>query len=156
MVILLGCAGSQVPLSPPGGVPVDPLLIGTWVQGDSQQSGNTDRLTVFQFNDYEYLLEYLEKDASISDLLRLRAYTTPVEGVLFANVQCVGCDDDNDFVFFRYSLTKEGALNVRPVKTELYKDPLFTSSQELLDYIRFHLDDDEIYEAGAQFVRAEQ
>jgi len=150
VILLCGCAGSQVSLGPPGEVPVDNQLTGKWVQISGVTSDSSISMTVYRFNDYEYLLEYVMN----SETLLIRAFTTSIEGILFANVQCIGCDDDDDYIFFRYFLSEEGILKVRPVRTEYYQDPLFKSSQDLFHFIKDHLEDDKIYENEAQFRRA--
>jgi len=103
----------------------------------------SEKMTIFQFKDYEYPIEYIPSDTNKDELLRLRAYTTTIDYILFANVKCDECDDDNDYVLFKYELTKEDNLLI---KTELYKDPLFTSSQELFDFIKDQMNNNEIYD----------
>lgn len=156
IVLFFGCSGSQVPISPPGDVSVDKQLLGDWIEIKNIEIQNTvdtfpDKMKVYQFNEYEYLIKYMVIDTSGTETLLIRAFTTPVNDALFANVQCLGCDDDNDYAFFRYLLTNDGILKVWPVKTEYYGDPMFTESSELFDYMLNHLDNDEIYDSLTQF-----
>lgn len=153
IIILFGCAGTQIPLSPPGDVPVDKQLLGDWIEIDSKEDSIPDKMKVYQFNDNEYLLKYMWIDTTGQEMYLIRAFTTLVDDILFANVQCLGCDDDNDYAFFRYTLTNEGILKVLPVKTEFYCDPIFSTSAELFDFIKNHLDDNEIYEPETLFIR---
>ena len=150
-LFLISCAGSQVPLSPPGDVHVDRKMIGEWIENNKKSERESDKMIVYQFNKSEYLIEYLAVDTDSTELLRFRAYTTLINDVLFANLQCVECDDDYDYTFYRYELTEDGILIIRPVKTKLYEDPLFNSSRELIDFITNNINEDEIYEKESHF-----
>lgn len=140
----------QVPLSMPGDIPVNQQLPGEWIE-INWDAGETSSITVCQFNEYEYLLKYFYD----SEWLLLRTYTTPIQDALFANVQCLGCDDDDDYVRFRYYYSDEQILKVRPVRNDLYGDPQFRTSRELVEFIQNHMQGDSIYEDPYHFRRAD-
>ena len=87
-------------------------------------------MQIYQFNDYECLIELIPEDSKIENLLRFRAYTTKIGGENFANVQYLENGAEILFNFYKYELIGDNVLKVNTIKTSYYKDPLFSSSKK--------------------------
>jgi hypothetical protein len=55
----------------------------------------------------------------------LRVFVTEVAGRTFANIQCLGCDSDPDFLFMEVALV-DGRMRLAPIDDALYDE--FTPS----------------------------
>ncbi|MFT4604531.1 MAG: hypothetical protein ACI9W4_001263 [Rhodothermales bacterium] len=64
VLVLVGCEGSPYPLSAPGDVPVRSELLGNW------QTTDEDMPSFY------------------------RMYESEVDGLRFANIQCLGCEEE--------------------------------------------------------------
>jgi hypothetical protein len=146
-VILSGCQGARVPLGEADESEVDRDLAGSWFSTETSDEGDYAHLQIAVFNEHEYSVDVWE-DGDDDDRETLRAFTTPVGGVLFANVHCVECDDENEYFFFRFELTGDGNLVVRGLETNLYSSVLhrFESSEDLKAYVLKHVDDESFYD----------
>lgn len=153
--VLCGCEGARVPLASSEGAPMDLRLIGRWEATGLEDGEDPQRLLVLQFNEHEYYLEYIAEDSDESldlpDTLRFRAYTTPIERALFANVQCIDCED-RLFLLFRYALSEDGRLTVNVVSEDVYETD-FEASEALYAFIRENKDREALYEQTVTFRR---
>ncbi|NNE70189.1 MAG: hypothetical protein HKN29_07460, partial [Rhodothermales bacterium] len=94
-LVLAGCDGSPEPLSLPGDAEIRPELLGAWTAED--EDGEVLMLQVAAFNDSEYLAIMDGTEDDMDGYFRV--WESLVDGDLFANIQCVGCDDDDGFLF---------------------------------------------------------
>ena len=152
---LFGCEGSKLPLGPADQAPVDQRLVGTWDLVPHPDDEERAWMHILQFNDHEYYLEYVAEDDDQdmisdgkADTLRFRAYATPIDDLLFANLQCLNCDE-RVYFFFRYELSGEDLLLVRQFAEEVYKEPIQTleTSDALRSFVRNHRNDEALYES---------
>ncbi|MFB3132933.1 MAG: hypothetical protein ACE10K_10475 [Rhodothermales bacterium] len=147
--VLCGCLESEVPLSSSDQSIIDPRLIGRWELIETEEDEGPAGMLVLQFNDHEYYVEYYyERDdgtVEFPDTLRFRAYTTPIDGALFANLQCIGCDE-RTFIFYRYAVSEDGLLTVRAVEEELFKSATVETSEALYAFVKENLDKEALYD----------
>jgi len=127
-LLLSGCEGAHYPLGQPTDATIDEQLIGPWElayapEGARDDDGKDSFLNIYAFNEHEYLVEGWDEGEE-DDLMKLSAFATTVEGVLFAIVRCVNCDEDDrdEYFFFSYDLADDGALSVRAINDDLYDD----------------------------------
>ncbi len=145
-LVFCGCEGAQVPLSDPD-QPIDSRLIGTWDIIELPDGEDGTHMEVIAFNKHEYYVEMWE-DGDDPDTLRMNVFSTPVDGVLFANIRCIDCDDDDDYFFFRYGIEADGVMTLQGVRDNLYDEVLnnFESSLDLLAFFQDNVGDPHFYE----------
>lgn len=124
LVILTGCEGAAVPLGDPDPTLFNEAVLGSWVSQPEAQDADSDRmyLRIFRFNEAEYYAEARFEDDEPDEWMRLRIYPTELEGVMFANIQCVGCEE-TEWLFFSWELA-DGHLVVTDVVDDLYEDDI--------------------------------
>ena len=146
MTAVSACYESPVPLGPSDAVPVSTELAGTWNQIDVPGDEDAAQLVVLPFNEYEYYLEFSCDSTTCDDpeVLRLRAFTTLVDGVPFANVQLIE-EDQRNYIFFRYELSDGETLSLRGVGGNLLSEK-FATPEALYEFVEEHLDQEELYE----------
>lgn len=161
--LLWGCTGSKVPLSSSEGARIDQRLVGVWESVDPEE-GEFGRVLILQFNEHEYYAEYCsemeggeaqakETDSTdalkapaeeLPDAYRLRFFSTPVADAMFANVQCIDCDD-RSYLLFRYEISGDSLVTIREVSEEVYESE-FDTSEALHAFVRDNLEREEFYE----------
>ena len=134
--VLTGCEGSKFPLSDPADSVVDERIVGSWkFVGDD--SDKASYVNIFAFNDREYYVETWE-DGDEDELLRLNVFSTDIDGIFFANMSCINCDEDDDepYIFVRYELVSDDELMV-----ELIDDDEYDEIQELesIDAVNYYV-----------------
>lgn len=151
-VVLTGCGSAQVPMGDADEVPIDERLIGEWLASDDDED-ETMTLKIWAFNETEYYLEWISEDED-DDLARFRAFSTNVDGVLFSNVVCISCDDEDEdegeakWYFFRYDMEGSDVLILQEIDSQQYRDAIgdMTRSRDVRRYIARHLDDDDFFD----------
>lgn len=123
ILVLAGCTGAAVPLGEPDPALFEEAAQGSWVSLPDSLGENDDRmyLRLFRFNEAEYYAEVRTDDDEPGEWMRLRIYPTELEGVMFANIQCVGCDDP-DWFFFTWEMRPDGRMDVTALKDDFYEN----------------------------------
>ncbi len=148
--LLAGCYESEVPLAAAPSGPLDARLFGQWKgEGDDEAA---DRLLILKFDDRQGYAEL--RESQDQDPGRFRIYAVTVGGVAFLDVQEVpaGTGEHEKHIFFRYEFAGDGSLSFRMVSDRLIKTRL-TSSRALYEFIRRHLNEEELYEEPTRFTR---
>lgn len=116
ILLLAGCEASPYPISGPGDASVTSEFLGDWVATD--EDGAELSLTVLPFNEFEYLAIVSAPDEDGPSHFRM--YESDVDGLLFANIQCLDCDDDDEeFMFGRLAIIDQ-AMNTQWLEDEFY------------------------------------
>lgn len=102
-LVLTGCEGSPQPLSAPGDLDIRPELLGEWHAED--EDGEVSVLQVLPFNESEYLAILDAPDEEMDGYFRV--WESDVDGEIWANIQCVGCDEEEGFLLARLSSDSE-------------------------------------------------
>ena len=138
----IGCYESTSPLSPPGSVRVEPVLMGTWrCVPDPVKPGENATLRVFRFDDVQYYFEWVEGN----EVSRLRAYGSRIGQTVLLNVQELKAKDPSGkWIFVPYRLESPDKLRVAIVKEQAVKG---LPEREALGAIRRRVTDDSLYEA---------
>jgi len=159
-LVLIGCEGSPFPLGDPADSAIDENLIGSWVLAyapdevrDETEDGSY--LNVLPFNEHEYYVEGWDKGEE-DEMMKMSVFSTEVQGVLFANIRCINCDEDDrdEYFFFSYDLAEDGDLSVRSVSDDIYKDLKdMKSVREVRRYFERHMTDADFYDDEAAVYR---
>ena len=121
-LLLSACEGSPVPLSDPPAVPVDTTLAGYWEFTSPDSEPPHDRLLIVPFNRNEYYVEFYStgiKGSDQRDTTRVRAWLTEVAGRRFANIQCLLCESEPEYLFMDVR-AEDGRLLLAPIDNDLY------------------------------------
>jgi hypothetical protein len=117
VLFLIGCEASPYPLSVAGDSAIKAELLGDWRSVD--EDGDELLLSVLGFNEFEYLAVVKTPDEEPPSFFRM--YESDVDGVLFANVQCLNCDeDDQEYLFGRLTID-DGALHTQWLEDAFYE-----------------------------------
>ncbi|MDA1028369.1 MAG: hypothetical protein O3B41_04860 [Bacteroidetes bacterium] len=156
--VLTGCEGAKAPLGAAGEVALDNRLIGTWI-GGNEDGEEASLLSISPLGETEYALVYKEANENESEEMHLRAFASSVNGVLFANITCIDCDeeeneakDEEEWYFFTYSLESDDEVLVaRALVNEVYKEGLIdlTDSAQIREYVAAHMSDQSFFEEEA-------
>jgi len=155
LFIIAGCYDSEVPMAPVRDAVFDAKLIGKWKQIDTKDD-ETSHMVILNFNDREYFVRFKlmeKKDWSVSaEVYLCRAYTIMVDGVAFCNVQYISSNekDKRPFMFFRYSISKDGILTWRWISNDLIKTKIKTS-KELYVFIKKNMNNEKLYGKPLKF-----
>ena len=156
LILLAGCEGAAVPLGSPDPALFNEAALGSWVSDTGSSAEDEDRmyLRLFRFNEAEYYAEVRTDDDEPGDWMRLRIYPTDLEGVMFANIQCVGCDE-RDWLFFSYEMHADGRLDVTAVNDSFYEDDAagITSTDALRSAATSRMAGGELFGETQTFVR---
>ncbi len=141
-VILVGCQGAKVPLGVASDSHVNQNLLGKWTSAGTSAGEGKTWLVVDRLDEHEYFIEIWEEDDK-QDKINLRAFTTPVDGVLFASVRCIGCDEEDEYFFFKYERSVNGTLRIQGLNENLYGTVLnrFERSDALRAYVKRNLEE---------------
>ncbi len=146
VLLLAGCPyGSEVPLADPDQARIDPALVGEWETRDPD-TGKQQRLTFLPFNEHE--LVGIAPGAPGEGVAVFRAVSTPIGDETFLSVQELGGDAPAWF-FVRYR-AEERRLVMSLVDDGLFGGRLFSSAQELQDFVRAHSADPLLYAAEGE------
>ena len=154
-LFLTGCYDSEVPMAPVRDAVFDAKLIGKWKQIDTKDD-ETSHMGILNFNDREYFVRFKlmeKKDWSVSaEFYLCRAYTIMVDGVAFFNVQYISSNekDKRPFMFFRYSISKDGILTWRWINNNLIKTKI-KASKELYVFIKKNMNNEKLYGKPLKF-----
>ncbi len=154
-LFLTGCYDSEVPMAPVRDAVFDAKLIGKWKQIDTKDD-ETSHMVILNFNDREYFVRFKlmeKKDWSVSaEVYLCRAYTIMVDGVAFFNVQYISSNekDKRPFMFFRYSISKDGILTWRWINNNLIKTKI-KASKELYVFIKKNMNNEKLYGKPLKF-----
>lgn len=152
--ILTGCEGAKAPLGTAGEVSLDNRLMGTWISSD-EDGEDASLLSISPLGDTEYALVYKEANEEESEEMHLRAFASSVNGVLFANITCIDCNeeeneakDEKEWYFFTYSLESDEVLVATALNDEVYKEGLMdlTNSAQIREYVAAHMSDESFFE----------
>ena len=155
LFIIAGCYDSEVPMAPVKDAVFDAKLIGKWKQIDTKDD-ETSHMVILNFNDREYFVRFKlmeKKDWSVSaEVYLCRAYTIMVDDVGFCNVQYISSNekDKRPFMFFRYSISKDGILTWRWISNDLIKTKIKTS-KELYVFIKKNMNNEKLYGKPLKF-----
>lgn len=156
LILLAGCNGAAVPLGLPDAAFFDESALGSWVSEPDVSGADEDRmyLRLFRFNDAEYYAEVRTDDDEPDGWMRMRIYPTELDGVMIANIQCVGCEE-REWLFFSYEWGTDGKLAVTAVRDEFYEDDAagITSTSDLRRAAAARMDDDDLFGETQIFVR---
>lgn len=138
---LCGCPfSSDKPLSDPAAGAPDSRLFGTWKAQDPE-TGEWSSLTILAFNTREMVGFTHDKDPDKIDAFRLLPTTIGVEK--FLSIKGLGGTDEG-WYYARYEVAQEN-LRLKIVDDGLFGDRRFSTSRQLVDFIRQHLADPLLY-----------
>ena len=121
-LIFSGCEGSKFPLSDPSDSSIDERFIGSWGMLEPDEDGGASFLNIFAFNEHEYYVEGWDKGDE-DEMMRLNAFSTEIDDVWFANIQCINCDEDESgYFFFKYNLNPQDELLVYGINEDFYDE----------------------------------
>lgn len=136
LLLLFGCSDVSVPLGPPETAPMMQELVGHWEAIDVSEEEGRGVMQLIQFNDHEYYAEFshFEKNSTIPEVMRLRAYITPVDDHLFANVQAIEEElDDREYMIFWFDLANNDILSTVMIDEDMSH---ITTSEELVSFVK--------------------
>ena len=120
-LVLTGCEGSKYPMSDPAESTIEEGFIGSWIV-ESPDGDEASYLNILPFNEHEYYGEVWEP-GNEDELVRLGIFSTRLNGVWFANIRCLLCDeDDGQYFFFKYDLLSETEFSAVPINEDLQKE----------------------------------
>jgi len=138
ILVVAACDGSMYPLSESDNSRIESNLVGTWRTQDGGWGDTVEEslLSIIPFNDHEYFAigwaPGEEDEAS-----PLGIFTTEVNGVLFATVSCLGCEEeDGKYFFFKYEMNSPEELVVVGLNDDEYDEiRLLGSTSEVHRYV---------------------
>ncbi len=136
LLLLFGCSDVSVPLGPPETAPMMQELVGTWEVIEIPEDEGRGAMQLIQFNDHEYYIEFshFEKDSTIPEIMRLRAFITPVDEHLFANVQAIEEEiDDRDYMIFWFDLANNDIISTVMIDEDMSH---IKTSEELITFVK--------------------
>lgn len=152
--LIVGCPlVSEYPLTSNMSVPINPKLVGTWIQEGNTTDTKSLSISIFAFNQQEYYMEVRDNN-NIEDVMRLRAFISTIDNVPFLNFKDItGCY--KGYRYFKYILSSDNVLNLRIIDDELI--PARPSTQEgLLSDIRRYINNDNLYTVPIKFIRIDK
>lgn len=135
LLLLFGCNDSAVPLGPPETAPTIPGLTGTWEALDVEEEGAHAEMRIIRFNDHEYYLEFAhyESHESAPEIMRIRAYITPLGDRLFANVQAIDeVFENRKYMIFWFDLSEDDIIHSVMIDEDMSH---ITTSEELVSFV---------------------
>lgn len=150
-LLLTGCYDSTIPISPAEDAQLDERISGRWIATDPNNEAQSVSIMALPFDDHQYYIEYCcdsgeMPGAPVSevDTLRFRMHTSWVEGTAFANLYLLHDNEDQLYIYMRYTVSDDGELIMQTLAEDLFDEDLETS-QALYDFIRQHLDNEKLY-----------
>jgi hypothetical protein len=139
---------SEFPLSKCSEAVIDKQLIGQWrlEPKDGEEGGI---ITVYRFNQHEYLISARGEDESTE--MVMRAFATNIEGQTFLNVQTINKPGEKKrpWHLVHYTLS-ENKLVYNLVEDDLFKKKQFTSTEELYTFVKKNLKQKELYDQDSE------
>ena len=158
-IVLTGCEGALAPMGSSDEVKLDERLLGTWI-GVGDNEDDVTVMTISAINDFEYAITYREEGEEEDETLSLRAFTSLVGGIQFANITCLSCEEDTedeeDWLFFAFELESNDALVATAINNDVYNEGLseLTETDQVRAYILSHLNDANFFEEDeGRFIR---
>ena len=147
--IFVGCEGAQAPMGEPGEIALDSKLLGTWISMD-EAGEQASLLTITNENDTEYILIYEEIGDEEEEKMNLRAFASSVDGIQFANISCLNCEEDekDEWFFFAFEFESDDVLLARALDDDVYKMGLkyLTQPAQIRAYISSHQTDSSFFD----------
>lgn len=138
IVFLVACPfESKVSLGEPVAGSLDARLVGIWADVDNDGSGY-ELYEIVAFNDAEYYVEKQYGGPAGFTKERFRAYLVDVGDEKFLQVQPL--DEEETFIFLRYSFSERGDLTLRFVDEKSVDAKLSDDRAGLLAFFEGHLD----------------
>ena len=142
---LCGCPyESEFPLSPSSEAKIDKELIGKWkFQCEKEEQSGT--ITIYQFNEHEYLI--LLKEEGEEDIDLMRAFGTTIDDHKFLNTQDINSANakEREWFFVNYSVFND-RLVLKYVEDRIFENKIINSSQELYQLMKENLSNKELYD----------
>jgi hypothetical protein len=131
-------------LSPSSEAKIDKELIGKWkFQSEKEEPSGT--ITIYQFNEHEYLILLKEEGEENIDLMR--AFGTSIDEHKFLNTQDINSANakEREWFFVNYSVFND-RLVLRYVEDQIFENKIINSSQELYKFMKENLDNKDLYD----------
>lgn len=135
VLIFTGCEGSKYPLSDPADSSIDERMLGSW-QYQAEESEDDSFVNIFAFNDTQYYVESWE-EGDEDEMLRMNVFTTDIDGILFANLRCINCEDEDEdkpYLFLKYELISDDHLKVQLIDDDEYDEIEELESVDAVNY----------------------
>jgi len=141
---ICGCPfESDFPLSQCSDANIDKALLGIWrLEPETGEESGT--LTIYRFNDHEYVLLAKGENEENTDLIR--AFSTTINGYQFLNIQGVNGSrgEKRKWEFINYSISGK-KLVLKVVLGDIFKKKRFASSKELFTFVQENLQNEVLY-----------
>lgn len=155
-IMLSGCQ-YLVPLSEEHNINIDTDLLGYWTMlpDESDPEASIDSMTVLQFSDSEYIVNYVSEGSGMF----FRAYLIAVGDQTLLQLELLGTDegpyeesaDEHRFIVANYVLD-QGKLEVKTLNTELVSRDL-RDSESLMQAFLANLDNPELFTGSGFFTK---
>jgi len=142
---LYGCPyESEFPLSPSSEAKIDKELIGKW-KFQCEKEEQSGAITIYQFNEHEYLI--LLKEEGEEDIDLIRAFGTTIDEHKFLNVQDINSANakEREWFFVNYSVFND-KLILKYVEDRIFENKIINSSQELYKLMKENLNNKDLYD----------
>lgn len=149
MTFVLAACQYVVPLSEDHNIHIDSALLGHWTMlPDKNEPGaSIDSMTVLQFSDTEYLINYVSEGSGMF----FRGYLIETGGHTLLQLQFLGTDEgppedsaqEHRFIVARYVL-EQGRLEVNTLNSQLVSRDL-VDSQALMQAYLANIDNPELF-----------
>lgn len=151
-LVLTGCEGAKAPLGAPEEVALDSRLLGDWTATDDD--GDISLLVISALNDHEYELLYREADDEVTEQMKMRAYASRIDGVQFANITCLNCDEEDqengeEWFFFAFEFEGDDILLAKSLEDDVYRSGMkdLSKSTEIRAYVKAHMNESTFFES---------
>jgi len=144
---LAGCPyQSEFPLSASREATIDRELIGRW-QFQCEKEEQSGTITIYQFNEHEYLI--LLKEENDEDIDLMRAFGTAIDEHKFLNTQDIDSKNakEREWFFVNYSVSND-KLVLKYVEDRIFENKIINSSQELYNFMKENLNHKDLYNEG--------
>lgn len=146
LLINAGCPyTTKTPLGVPDRDAFDARLVGLWTGYDGEEAVGLIR--VFAFNEAEYYIEAGGEESEAEGAGRegpdrYRAFVFRIDGQAFLQINDIGeTGEAEEYCFARYSLSDDGAVELRFVGEKIVPKTLAADPKALGAFIGAHLDD---------------
>jgi hypothetical protein len=159
LTLLLTLTACQylVPLSAEHNINVDTELLGHWsmLPDKSDPAASLDSMTVLQFSDTEYLINYISEGSAMA----FRAYLIEAGNQTLLQLEYLGTDEgppreggkDHRFIVVKFVL-QQGQLEVKTLNTELVSRDLRDSEAMMKAYLA-NLDNPDLFSGTGFFTK---
>jgi len=131
-------------LSPSSEAKIDKELIGKW-KFQCEKEEQTGIITIYQFNEHEYLILLREEGEEDIDLIR--AFGTTIDEHKFLNAQDINSANakEREWSFVNYSVFND-RLVLKYVEDRIFEHRIINSSQELYQLMKENLNNKDLYD----------